>query len=393
MIVIASLAAVSLCIWLYLLFGHGAFWRTDQRLPPAPDPPHWPTVVAVVPARDEADILPRTLPALVAQEYPGTFRVVVVDDASHDGTGARAVELSTSMPSPDAERLTVVRGSPTPAGWAGKVWAMSEGLADTGDAAFVLFVDADIALAPAVLARLVRVAEDRRLDLVSQMATLHAATIWGHALVPAFVYFFAQLYPFRRVNRPSARTAAAAGGCMLVRRAALDASGGIQGIRGALIDDVWLARMIKRRTGRGRLWLGHGGTDVVSVREHTRIGELWDMVARSAYTQLQHSPVLVVATVAALIIVYAVPPIAAIAGIVATVVSPSAAAVVCATCGLVAWAVMAVTYVPTLSLYRLAGIRAAALPAIAMLYAAMTVDSARRHRRGAGGAWKGRPPP
>jgi len=280
------LAAVA---WGYLVAGHGGYWRTSQRLPPVTrDPDTWPDVVAVVPARNEAEMLPATLPALLGQEYRGALTVILVDDRSSDGTAEIAAKIG------GGRSLKVIAGTVAPAGWAGKVWAMAQGLgavgippsagaspeADSADG-YVLFTDADIALAAGTLRDLVAAAEADDRDLVSQMALLRTATGWERVVVPAFVYFFAQLYPFRRVNVPGSRTAAAAGGCMLVRRVALEKSGGLAPISGALIDDVAMGRMIKRQ--RGRCWLGLS-RQVVSVRPYPGLASLWQMVARSAYT-------------------------------------------------------------------------------------------------------------
>ncbi|MGW5410820.1 glycosyltransferase [Actinomadura geliboluensis] len=370
MVIVDVAAVAALAGWLYLAFGHGAFWRTGPGLPDAPDPPEWPEVAAVVPARDEAAILPETLPTLLAQEYPGAFRVVVVDDGSGDGTAETAARLGARAV-PARER---------PEGWAGKVWAMAEGVRAAGDPDLYLFTDADIAYAPGTVRRLVRAAAGERRDLVSQMATLSVRTRWERVIVPAFVYFFAQLYPFRRVTRDGARTAAAAGGCMLVRRDVLEEAGGVAAIRGALIDDVAMGRLIKRAGGRCRLDLSR---DVVSRRPYPRLADLWMMIARSAYHQLRYSPALLAGTVLGLLLLYAVPPVATIAGAV-TADSTALAA------GAVAWALMTLTYVPMLRFYGLSPLRALGLPLVALMYAAMTVDSARRHRAGRGGAWKGR---
>jgi hopene-associated glycosyltransferase HpnB len=393
--------------WLYLLAGHGGFWRTDVRLPgPAhpPDPARWPSVVAVVPARDEAAILPETLPTLLAQGYPGAFEVVLVDDGSSDGTGAVAAALGAAArpgppgpPIPPGGALAartgvavrVVSGSPPPAGWAGKVWAMAQGVAAAGECGYLLFTDADIAVEPGVVAGLVRaaVADDRA--LVSQMALLRAEAGWERWIVPAFVYFFAQLYPFRRVGRPRARTAAAAGGCMLVRREVLAAAGGLERIAGARIDDVVWAWLLRRGPARARCWLGFT-TRVHSRRPYPGLGGLWDMIARSAYTQLRYSPALLAGTVAGLCWLYLLPPLAALGGLAAAAAGGGPAAWWCAGAGLAGWGLMTVTYLPVLSLYRLSPLRAPCLPLIALLYTAMTVDSARRHRAGRGGEWKGR---
>src|SRR5712664_1035030 len=238
--------------WVYLLVGHGMFWRTDQRLPPGGVAGTWPSLVAVVPARDEAAVLPETLPTLLTQDYPGQLTVLLVDDESTDGTaGVAAAQGKQAAPA----RLRVLAGEPTPPGWAGKVWAMAQGLRAAGDADYILFTDADIAYAPGTLRTLVGAAVSSDRGLVSQMALLRTDTLAERLLIPAFVYFFAQLYPFRRVNRRGGRTAAAAGGCMLVRRGALEAAGGLEPISDARIDDVALARLLKR-VAPADTWLG-----------------------------------------------------------------------------------------------------------------------------------------
>jgi hopene-associated glycosyltransferase HpnB len=403
----AVLAAIA---WTVLLMGHGGYWRTDQRLPrPGPEPAGWPGVVAVVPARDEAAVLPVTLPTLLAQDYPGSFGITLVDDGSSDGTG----EIAAGLASGAARPLRVIRGTAPPPGWTGKLWAMAQGLdaarpagheddagavqASAGPAQaaadYVLFTDADIAWRPGTLRDLVTAAETGDRDLVSQMVLLRAETGWERAVIPAFVYFFAQLYPFRRVNRPGSRTAAAAGGCMLVRRRALEQAGGLAPIRGALIDDVALGRLLKRPPARGRCWLGLS-VDVQSVRPYRGLADLWDMVARSAYTQLRYSPLLLAGTIIGLAWLYLVPPAAALAGVIGLTgaAGPGAGAgpLLAASAGLAGWAVMTASYLPMLRLYRLSPLRAPALPLIALMYAAMTADSARRHYAGRGGAWKGR---
>jgi hopene-associated glycosyltransferase HpnB len=355
-----------------------------RGLPEGADPPEWPDVVAVVPARDEAALLPETLPSLLGQEYPGRFRVVVVDDGSTDGTAVVAGRLARAA---EATELRVVRAGERPEGWAGKVWAMAEGVRAAGEPEFLLFTDADIAYAPGTLAHLVRVAAGEGYDLVSQMATLRARTGWERAIVPAFVYFFAMLFPFRRVSRPGARTAAAAGGCMLVRRGTLVDAGGPAAIGGALIDDVALGRLVKRHGGFCRLDLSR---EVVSRRPYPRLADLWAMVARSAYTQLRYSLLTLAGTVLSLVLLFVVPPVAAVAGTAGVAFGAAWPGGVVAATGFLSWAVMAVTYVPLLRFYRLSVLRAPALPLVAMLYAGMTLDSARRYHAGRGGAWKGR---
>jgi hopene-associated glycosyltransferase HpnB len=394
MLALSIACAVAAVAWTYLVAGHGGYWRTSQWLPPVTrDPDTWPDVVAVVPARNEAEMLPATLPALLGQEYPGTLTVIVVDDRSSDGTAEVAAKLDDGRP------LKVIAGTAAPAGWAGKVWAMAQGLGAAGipaaaganpePAGYVLFTDADIAFQARTLRDLVAAAEADDRDLVSQMALLRTATGWERVVVPAFVYFFAQLYPFRRVNVPGSRTAAAAGGCMLVRRGALEKSGGLAPISGALIDDVAMGRMIKRQ--RGRCWLGLS-RQVVSVRPYPRLASLWQMVARSAYNQLNYSPVLLAATIIGLLFLYVLPPIGAVIGF-AVLLSGGAAggsAALAAGAGLAGWALMSLSYLPMLRLYRLSPLRAPGLPLIALLYAGMTADSARRHHTGRGADWRGR---
>jgi hopene-associated glycosyltransferase HpnB len=284
--VFVLLAAIALATWLYLVLGHGGYWLMRERLGPGADPATWPTVVAVVPARDEADILPDTLPALLAQDYPGDFRVVLVDDASTDGTG----DLAKSLAQNADRELTVVAGSGPPPGWTGKVAALAAGTAEAGEPDYLLFTDADIRHPTDSVRSLVRGAEADRYDLVSLMARLRTDTGWERAIVPAFVYFFAQLYPFGRVRRPTSRTAAAAGGCVLLRRAVLVRAGGLAAISGALIDDVALARLVKR--AGGRTWLGLG-TDVASgaTRGWPTCGTWWPAApTRSCGTRPRCSP-------------------------------------------------------------------------------------------------------
>ena len=377
--------------WIYLLAGHGGYWRTSEWLPRvAAEPGAWPDVVAVVPARNEAEMLPATLPALLGQEYPGSLTVIVVDDGSSDGTGAVAARIAR----PPGRALRVIAGARPPGGerWAGKVWAMDQGLRAAGPVApgedgYLLFTDADIAWEAHQLRRLVAAAEGDDRDLVSQMALLRTATGWERVVVPAFVYFFAQLYPFRRVNAPGSRTAAAAGGCMLVRRRAL--AGGLAPISDALIDDVALGRMVKRQ--RGRSWLGLT-RQLVSVRPYPGLASLWQMVARSAYTQLLYSPAVLAATLAGLLFLYLLPPAGAVIGLVVLLAGdgPPGPAALAAGAGLAGWALMSLSYLPMLRLYRLSPVRAPGLPLIALLYAAMTADSARRHYAGRGAEWRGR---
>ncbi len=389
----AVLALLSAAAWLYLLLCHGRFWLMDQSLPliTATDTDR-PRVVAIVPARDEAEVLPATLSTLLDQDYPGEFRIVLVDDASSDGTGEVAERLALERSS---LRLDVLRTDGPPPGWAGKVAAMNRGLASAPDSEYVLFTDADIAHPADSVLRLVAFAEENQLDLVSLMARLRTETAAERAIVPAFVYSFAQLYPFPRVNRPRSRTAAAAGGCMLVRRSALIAAGGLERIARARIDDVALGKLLKHGkhsdvNSRNGVWLGLT-TSVRSVRPYPRLADLWDMIARSAYTQLRRSPLLLFGTLMGLLFMYAVPPVLGVVFLpLAFHGKDEVWNFVTCVSALSAWHMMSISYLPTLRLYGLRDWRAPLLPAVMMLYGAMTFDSARRHYRGSGGAWKGR---
>jgi hopene-associated glycosyltransferase HpnB len=373
----------SLLAWLYLAFLHGRFWRGEARLEPGAPPAlaggAWPRVVAVVPARNEEDAVLRSLPSLLAQDYPGPFEVVLVDDQSEDATAARARALAEADP-----RLAVVRTPPRPEGWVGKMWAVHTGVALAArrrpDAEYWLLTDADVEHTPGNLRRLVAKARREGLDLVSLMVRLHCERGWERLLVPAFVYFFQKLYPFPRINDPRSRTAGAAGGCMLVRADALARAGGIEAIRGEIIDDCALGRALK---AGGRIWVGLGPSEY-SFRPYPRLGDVWSMVARSAYTQLGHSPLLLAGTLVGLVLVYLAPPLLALGW-------PLHGSAAAAGAALAAWALMAWTFQPTLRDYGRSPWLGLALPVAGALYLAMTVDSARRHHRGRGAEWKGRP--
>jgi hopene-associated glycosyltransferase HpnB len=348
-------------------------------------------VAIVVPARDEADLLPHTLPTLLAQDYPGPALVVLVDDRSTDGTADQARALADAAPSAKLD-LRVVAGQPRPPGWAGKPWAMAQGaaaaLGTTPRPEWLLFTDADIAHPPSSLRRLVEAASDDARSAVSLMARLSTDGIWERLLMPAFVYFFAQIYPFRWVNDRERGTAAAAGGCLLVEVRALAEAGGIGAIATSTIDDVALARAVK---GAGfDIWLGlagEGGADdaprVESLRRYPRLAGIWEMVARNAYTQLHYNPAFLAGTVAGLGALYLSPPLLAATGLATH--RPALA-----TAGVAAWTAMTATYLPIVRYYGAPPASALALPFTAFLYAAMTVSSARRHRKGTS-AWKGRP--
>ncbi|MFG3250027.1 glycosyltransferase [Streptomyces sp. NPDC048187] len=379
-------AALSLAAWLWLLLARGFFWRTDVRLPARAEPAVWPSVCVVVPARDEAAVLPASLPSLLAQDYPGRAEVFLIDDGSTDGTGQLACELARRH---EGLPLTVASPGEPPAGWTGKLWAVRHGigLARARGPEYLLLTDADIAHAPDSLRGLVAAAGTGGFDVVSQMARLRVESLWERLVVPAFVYFFAQLYPFRWIGgdgrdgkKKGTRTAAAAGGCVLLRADAAERARIPDAIRHAVIDDVALARAVKG--AGGRVWLGLAER-VESVRPYPRLHDLWRMVSRSAYAQLRHRPLVLAATVLGLALVYLVPPAALVLGLAA---GQGATAVP----GAAAWLVMAATYLPMLRYYRQPWWLAPLLPLTAFLYLLMTVDSAVQHYRGRGAAWKGR---
>ncbi len=378
----ASLAA--LIVWIGLLAGRGGFWRADQKLDMAVvRRAEAVPVVAVVPARNEVETIGITVRSLLRQDYPGPLSVVMVDDNSDDGTAdaARAAAVKVNA----TDHLHVVTGQPLPAGWSGKLWAVHQGVTHARTvvdpkAVFILLTDADIEHNPGNLSRLMAVALHDNRALVSLMVRLRCVSAWEKLLIPAFVFFFQKLYPFPRVNRPGARTAGAAGGCMLVRADALDAIGGIEAIKDALIDDCTLARRIKH-TGRS-IWLGLA-TRTRSLRRYEEVGEVWRMVVRTAFTQLRYSSIYLVLMLAFMTLAYLWPPVGLVWGL--TEADWPAAAL-----ALLAWLLMAVAYWPTLKVYHMPLWRALSLPLAAFLYALMTLDSARRHWFGRGRPWKGR---
>jgi hopene-associated glycosyltransferase HpnB len=373
------LGCAALAAWLYLAFFHGGFWRAGERLGEVPEPGRWPRVAAVVPARNEAAVVAGSVGSLLDQDYEGDFEVVLVDDGSDDGTAERARQAAAGCE--HGTRLAVTRSAEPPPGWAGKMWAVATGVAAARpkEPEYLLLTDADVVHSPRNLARLVAKAEAEKLDMVSLMVLLACRTGWDRLLVPAFVYFFQKLYPFPRVNDPRRRTAGAAGGCMLVRARALEEAGGIKAIRGELIDDCALGRLLKRR---GPVWLGLTESER-SVRVYEGLRDIWDMVARSAFTQLRYSAGLLLATVLGLLLIYLAPPALVLGW--AFHGSPAAALL-----GGSAWALMAWTFVPTLRLYRVTPWMGIALPVAGALYLGMTVDSAVRHWRGRGTPWRGR---
>jgi hopene-associated glycosyltransferase HpnB len=371
-----------LAIWLYLIAARGGFWRAAERDDGSPSPAGpkgepWPAVTAVIPARDEALSVGQTVTSLLRQNYPGELTVIVVDDQSRDGTAQVAHGAAVLIGGSD--RLTVVPGRPLPAGWTGKLWAQQQGVEFAVTAApppaYLLLTDADIVYAEDAVATLVARAQAGGFALTSLMVKLRCNSFAERMLVPAFIFFFQMLYPFAWANDPRRSTAAAAGGCMLVRADALQRAGGMAAIRAALIDDCALAKALKRQgpisialTERAR-----------SIRAYPAIADIRRMVSRTAYAQLNYSPLLLLGTVVGLALTYLAPvALALFAGGVAQFI------------GLFVWLLMAFAFRPTLRFYGRSMLWAPLLPAIAAMYMAFTVDSAYQHARGRGGMWKGR---
>jgi hopene-associated glycosyltransferase HpnB len=371
-------ASMVLLIWLYLLAGRGGFWRAAERDEPAPaGQGPWPAVAAIIPARDEAECVGETITSLLRQDYPGEFSVILVDDQSRDGTAQVARDAAAALGA--AHRVTVLPGRQLPAGWTGKLWAQHQGVELAGSVprlpAYLLFTDADIVYGADVLRSLVARAQVRSYVLTSLMVKLRCKSLAERVFIPAFIFFFQMLYPFAWANDPRRATAAAAGGCMLVRREALREAGGMETIRGALIDDCALAKRLK---ARGPIWIGL--TDAVSsVRAYPAISDIRRMVSRTAYTQLNYSPLLLGGTILALALTYLVP-------VGMAVFARGLPQVL----GIMAWLLMAFAFQPTLRFYCVSRFWGLALPIIAAIYMAFTIDSAYQHVRGRGGMWKGR---
>jgi hopene-associated glycosyltransferase HpnB len=372
-------AMIPMVIWFYLLFARGGFWQFRERDDvdvPSEIPARWPSIAVVVPARDEAGFVMQSIASLLAQDYPGELRIVLVDDQSSDGTAAAArAAISAATASRKAE---IVSGTSRPSGWTGKLWAVQNGIAQATNGYapdYVLLTDADIEHAPDNVRSLVTRAEARGLVLTSLMAKLHCKRAAEQFLIPAFVFFFAMLYPFRWVNDPRRATAAAAGGCMLVKRNALEAAGGIAAIKGEIIDDCALARRMKLQ---GPIWLGLTKR-AVSLRPYGSMRDIGSMVARTAYTQLRHSPALLAFALAMMLIVFFAPVVFSCVGDTGTQLSG-------ATAGLL----MLFMFQPILGFYGLSAFWGFLVPFMGMAYALFTLRSAWRFWRGVGGLWKGR---
>lgn len=378
--VLLALGVACVGAWIYMLAFRGGFWRADQKPGPASERADWPGVTAIIPARNEVSSIGETISSLLKQDYSGALQVVLVDDESEDGTADMARWAADDCQALD--RLTIIRTPPLQSGWTGKLWALHHGVgADAARAAdYLWFVDADIVHGPSVLGQLMTKATDDQRDLVSLMVQLRVESFWEKLIVPAFIFFFQMLYPFRAANDPDSSVAAAAGGCMLIRRERLQAIGGINAIRDALIDDCALAARVK--ASGGRIWLGLG-PDSRSLRGADSLWPLWAMVKRTAFTQLSYSASLLLLTVIGLGLVFVTPLLLLAVAIVtgASWLYGAAALPMLA---------MAVAYHPTLRLYHRNSLEALALPLVATLYLTMTVHSAIDHWRGRGSRWKGR---
>ena len=375
---------LALGIWLHLLFGRGWFWRVlrvdADRM--AYEPLQgWPSVVAIVPARNEAETIGKVVTGLVQQNYSGAFSIVVVDDHSEDGTEDIASQIAGETPA--ERRVRIVRASDLPRGWTGKLWALNEGVTSPSatDAVeelptYYWFTDADVSHGPDTLQRLVARAEKDRLDLASLMVLLQAKTFPERALIPAFLYFFLMLYPPRWIEDDDLATAGAAGGCILLKREALARIGGFAAIRGDVIDDCALAKAIK--ISGGKVWMGLTRKSE-SLRAYKTFGEIRDLIARTAFTQLRYSALILAGTLAGMVLTYLAP--------VLLLFSHDSTA---RTLGLTAWILMSGSFLRTVRFYRLSPLWAPLLPLTALFYIYATWLSAVRYWVGKGGSWKGR---
>ncbi|XHU96812.1 MAG: glycosyltransferase [cyanobacterium endosymbiont of Rhopalodia gibba] len=390
-LIITIITILSLIIWLYLLLFRGYFWLSNQKIDPEKiSLTTYPSVCVVIPARNEADVLPVSLKSLLNQDYLGYFKIILVDDQSDDGTAEIAYKLATILNKTD--RLTVISGELLSSGWSGKLWAMEQGIKYIKEQNlhpdYILFTDADIEHHQTNLRELVGKSQQENLALTSLMVRLRCQSIWEKFLIPAFVFFFEKLYPFLWVNDPHHKMAAAAGGCILIRQDILEQMGGLEIVRQALIDDCSLAAAVKSKlqdiseNPPQGIWLGLS-EKTCSLRPYDSLETIWDMVARTAYTQLNYSPLLLIGTVIGLTLIYIVPPVSLIWGLVV-------GNRLITSLGGITWLLMSISYLPTLRLYKTSLLWSISLPAISFFYLLMTMDSALRHWRGKGGHWKGR---
>jgi hopene-associated glycosyltransferase HpnB len=367
------MGAVSCGIWVYLLAARGRFWRV--RIPaaePQGQVEPAPRVAVIIPARNEADVIGQAIASLLAQDYAAPLRIFVVDDHSSDDTAGVVRKAAANH----EEQVNLISSAPLPAGWTGKMWALSQGVQQAMELEpeYLLFTDADIVHGRSSVASLVTLARLDNRDLVSMMVKLRCASFAERSLLPAFVFFFFMLYPPEWVNNRKSKTAAAAGGDILVRADALMRMGGIATIRNELIDDCALAREIKRN---GRIWLGLT-REAESIRCYDSFGVIGGMISRNAFYQLQHSVWLLMGTVMALAITYLAPPVLVFSGGWGTVL------------GVAGWVLMSLAFWPMVRFYSLSPVWAPLLPLVALFYMGATVHSAILYWLGRGGEWKGR---
>lgn len=377
---ILILALISLLIWIVLIIFRGGFWRADQCLAPVSMPiPSLPAVVAIIPARNEEMTVGRTITSLMDQDYAGDFSIILINDNSEDDTVTAA-----KVAAQGTDTVTIIDGKDLPAGWTGKMWAASQGVEAAKnkfpEASYFLFTDADIHHHPENLSELMAKALAEKRALVSLMVRLRCQSWSEHLLIPAFVFFFQKLYPFAWVNNPGNKTAGAAGGCMLVDRSALEKAGGIVAIKSEIIDDCALARLLKKDHS---IWLGLTRS-TTSLRGYDKLSDVWQMVSRTAFVQLNHSAINLIGTVIGMLFIYVVP----IASIFIGFLRQETDLLIL---GLAAWAMMSIAYTPTLRLYRRPIWESCLLPLAALLYTVMTIDSARQYWSGSAPSWKGRP--
>jgi hopene-associated glycosyltransferase HpnB len=362
-----GLAALCAVLWAVFALSPLGLWRNREVLDAssATDDAALSEITALIPARNEAQVIEETLRAL--SDQGAGLKIIVIDDGSDDETGEKARKLPAE--------IHVIESPPLPAGWSGKLWALEQGRKLVATP-YTLLLDADIRLERGVLAAMSEKMRRENIPFVSLMAAPSMLSAWEKLLMPAFVYFFKILYPFHAVNSARGTTAAAAGGCILVETAVLEQIGGFAPIRGAVIDDCALAARVKSRGFK--IWLGLTHS-VRSIRRYRSLEEIWDMVARSAFFELRHSVARLLLCTLALLLVYVFPvALAASANAVARALS------------LAALAIMFLTYVPILRFYRRSWAWAACLPVIAAFFLAMTWTSAVRYWRGEQTRWKGR---
>jgi hopene-associated glycosyltransferase HpnB len=376
------IAIACLLIWLGLLLFWGQFWLGVRLSPSQKTLKSYPNVWVVIPARDEADVLANSLKSVLQQNYAGNLAVALVDDNSSDDTAKIAQKTANKLEK--TPQLHLISGQTLPSGWKGKLWALEQGINYAKEQVikpdYILLTDADIHHHNSNLTELITKAETEQLDLVSLMVLLRCQSFWEKLLIPAFVFFFQKLYPFKLANNPNSFVAAAAGGCILIRANTLEQIGGVASFKNALIDDCTLAKKVKKN--QGKIWLGLT-QKTISLRSYDSLKSIWDMVARTAFYQLNYSWLLLIGTIFGLFFVYLIPLLAIIWGIVYQDITITSV-------GLITYCLINVAYFPTLKLYQISPLWSCLLSAIAFLYGLMTIDSALKHLQGQGGSWKGR---